>query len=184
MSTYSRFFLFFAIIIATFPAASLAQQWPAPVNFGTEAIGTPSQQQTVVDVTFTGVPLGTSFSVYTGTEFSVAPPNSCTTCTVPTTFSPAFPGLRQGAITATGPQGQLVAVAFLYGIGTAPQIAVGPGVISTVASRATYPLGSAQPGGVVVGGGGYVLLSDSNNGIVYSINTSTGQVVTVAGTGT
>ena len=181
MSTYSRLILFFAIIIATFPAALLAQQWPAPVNFGTVAVGSSSQQT----VTFTGMPANTSFSVYTGTEFSVAPPNcSGSTCTVQTTFSPAYPGLRQGAITATGPQGQLEAVAFLWGAGTAPQIAVGPGVISTVASRATYPLGSAQPGGVVVGGGGYVLLSDSNNGMVYSINTSTGQVVVVAGTGT
>ncbi|MBV9612818.1 MAG: hypothetical protein JO091_10105, partial [Acidobacteriaceae bacterium] len=179
MSLFSRFLLISTFALAGIPRVLLGQQWPAPTTFGSVAVGSSSQQT----VTFNNVPAGTSFSVYTGTDFTIGSPNCVgSTCTVQTTFQPHYPGLRQGAITASN-QNQLYAVAFLSGIGTAPQIALGPGVISSVASPATYQLSSATLNGVVVADGGYVFVSDSANDIVYAIRTTDGRVLAIAGRG-
>lgn len=160
-------------------AMLFAQAAPAPTNFGTVAVGGTSQQ----NVTFTGMPSGVSFSVYNGTDFSIAAAGSCSgTCAIPVTFRPSNPGLRQGAITASNQSG-LLAVADLYGTGTAPQIAVSPGVITTLANRAATVLVSAVLSGEVVGTG-YTIVSNSSGNAVYSVNLTSGAITAYAGNGT
>ncbi|MGA8029064.1 MAG: choice-of-anchor D domain-containing protein, partial [Bryobacteraceae bacterium] len=137
-------------------------------------------------VTFTGVPSNVSFSQQSGiNEFSIGSP-SCggSTCSLPITFSPAYPGLREGSITATNSSGALIGLAILYGVGTGPQISISPGVISTVANRSAAALGSATPSGIALGAPGNLFISDSTNNVVYYINTQNGQVTPFAGNGT
>ncbi len=179
MSRFSRLFLSGAALFAL--AGPLLAQWPAPANFGSVAVGSTGQQT----VTFTGVPANTSFSVYTGTDFSIAPA-VCTggNCSILVTFTPQHPGLRQGAITASSTASGLLAVAFLYGTGTAPQVAVAPGVTSTVVSRASSLLGSSAVLGGMVVAAPYVIVSDTHGNVVYSVNINTGAVTVFAGNGT
>ncbi len=168
-----------AAIVFAVPCLVRAQQFVAPTNFSSVNIGSSSNQT----VTFTGMPAGTSFALYTGTDFSIAPAN-CNggTCSILTTFQPQYPGLRQGAITASTPSG-LQGVAFLYGIGVGPQINISPGLISTVVSKANAALSSAVLNGLMVAPG-FVIVSDATTNTVYSVKTATGAVTAYAGNGT
>ncbi len=168
-----------AAIVFAVPHVVRAQQALPPTNFGSVNIGSSSAQT----ITFTGMAAGTSFAIYTGTDFSIAPA-SCSggTCSIETTFQPQYPGLRQGAITASNQSGFL-GVAFLHGIGTGPQIDFSPGLISTVANRATSALSSAVLSGMAVAPG-FVIVSDSTGNMVYSVNIAKGIVATFAGNGT
>ncbi len=168
-----------AAIVFAVPHVVRAQQYLAPTNFGSVNIGSSSTQT----VTFTGMPAAASFAIYTGTDFSIAPANcSAGTCSIVATFQPQYPGLRQGAITASSQSG-LVGVAFLYGIGTGPQINISPGLISTVVNRATFALSAATPDGMAVAPG-FVIVSDGGGNVVYSVQTSNGTVTAYAGNGT
>ncbi len=166
-----------ALTVAVAPG--LMAQGPAPTNFGSIGVNSSTSQT----ITFT-VASTASFSLQygNGSEFTIGTP-SCSggNCAVPVTFSPIYPGLRAGAIIATDQTGNLLATGLVYGIGLGPQLAIGPGVISTVANRASTSLTSATLSGVAVALGGNVYVADDNNNVVLAVNTGTGQVTTYAG---
>jgi hypothetical protein len=81
---------------------------------------------------------------YTLGQASCSGGTTTTTCTVPVTFSPQYPGLRQDAVEVLR-GGTLLATAFLHGLGLGPQAVLLPGVISTFAGTGTWGTGG-NPG--------------------------------------
>jgi streptogramin lyase len=190
---------------------------PEAVNFATIAIGSTSA---AIPLTFTfdsAGSLGRPPSVLTqgasGLDFTDVGDGTCTTngtthaynagdtCTVDVTFTPKYPGARSGAVVLQDASGNAIATAYVYGVGSAPLAAFGPGTISTVAG--TYdaqltqsgmggysgdggPATSAQlfyPLGVAFDGAGNLYIADQENLVVRKV-TPAGTITTVAGSHT
>ena len=114
---------------------------------------------------------------------------SGTVCTVPVTFSPAYPGPRPAPLQIVTSTGNINFG--LLGSGTGPFAVFEPGILKTIAgtgtaglSQAGYyangtPLGSAS--GVAVDNAGNVYFADSKNNAVLMIGASDGIISFVAG---
>ncbi|MGC2211138.1 MAG: Ig-like domain repeat protein [Candidatus Korobacteraceae bacterium] len=182
----------------------------AGVNFGPVNVGSTSA---VLPLTFTFDSLGSlgsAPSVLTGgaigLDFADAGTGTCTTngtsyaynpgdtCTVDVTFSPQTAGTRDGTVVLTDGGGNAIATAYVYGIGSAPLLAFGPGIISTIAGKYIGPgvggdggdggpATSAQlfsPSSVALDGAGNFYIADSTNNVVRKV-TSGGVITTYAG---
>jgi hypothetical protein len=113
-------------------------------------------------------------------------------CAFPITFTPAYPGLRQVQLRVNNGTDN-VSIG-LVGIGTGPQAAFSPGVITTVAGNGTMGYTgdngsptSAElyyPSQVVVDAAGNIFIADALNNRVRKISITTGLITTVAGNGT
>ena len=179
-------------------------EWPS-VNFFSEPVGTKSGKQTL---TFTlaggtiGVPQVLTMGV-PNLDFIDAGTGSCTTngtshtyiignsCTVDVTFTPTRPGTRNGAVELTNSSGAVIATAYIYGTGNGPQVAFGPGTITTVAGNRTGgyggdggPAAGAElydPTGVALDGAGNIYIADYVNSVIRKVSATTGVITTVAG---
>jgi hypothetical protein len=114
---------------------------PAPVNAGTEPVGSSTSQN--VTFTFTGAgSIGTPLVVTqgaTGLDYTDAGTGTCdtngsnyaysvgATCTVAVTFAPLHPGLRYGAVLLKDASGNVLATAYMKGTGTGAEILFPPG---------------------------------------------------------
>ncbi len=172
-------------------------------TFPTTAVGSTSTTQTV-SVTLTASGTISSITVpptQNGKhEFTVGS-WSCTTstCTVPVTFSPQYPGVRMGALTISD-SGGVVGTAGLAGIGTGPEVAQSPGALTIYAGGgptgvtatpepATSAAISTQSNGDVlaVDGAGNIYIADSNGGngngncLAYKVSAATDKIVVIAG---
>jgi hypothetical protein len=117
--------------------------------------------------------------------------NGTLTCTVPVTFAPHSAGVRQDAVRIFNTGGTVVAIAFLHGIGLAPQAVLLPGVISSFAGTGTWgnsgdgglaasaKLGNPQ--GLTMDAAGNLYIADSLDQVVRRVNTTTNIITTVAG---
>ncbi|MGA9672237.1 MAG: SBBP repeat-containing protein [Terracidiphilus sp.] len=106
----------------------------------------------------------------TGKDFTDTGTGSCTTpgptwiysqgslCTVQVTFSPKVAGLRRGAVELTTNTGTVIATAYVYGIGTGPQVIFSPGTASTLGGSYTF----ISPEGIAVDGSGNVYVADTS----------------------
>ncbi|MFT4111200.1 choice-of-anchor D domain-containing protein [Silvibacterium sp.] len=114
-----------------------------------------------------------------------------TICTIPITFSPAYPGRRPvplQAVTSTGNTN-----IGLNGLGVGPLAALTPGIISTIAGTGGFGYtgdgGAATsatingPEGVVLDNANNLYFSDDGNHAVRRIDAATGVITTVAGNG-
>ena len=114
-------------------------------SFPTTAVGSSAAVQNVlIQTTATETIISISVPVSQGgfQEFSVGAITGCTvgasnasgtTCTIPITFTPAYPGLRQLPLQVVTSAGN---VSFgLQGTATGPQVALTPGIITTVAGN-------------------------------------------------
>jgi sugar lactone lactonase YvrE len=128
--------------------------------------------------TVTGCPIGSALT-------------AGTICTIPVTFSPAFPGLRDVPLVVT----TTIAGEFSFGLtgtGTAPQIALLPGIIQTVAGNGTSGFsgdngpataaGMTTPAGVARDSAGNMYIATYDNRIRKVA--PGGTITTVAGNGT
>jgi hypothetical protein len=117
---------------------------------------------------------------------------SGTICTVPITFSPAYPGVRNVPLTAVTGTGT---VKFgLSGTGTGPLAAMTPGIISTVAGNGTAgetgnggAATSAElnaPNRMAVDSAGNLYIADLTGNVIRKVTASTGLISIVAGNGT
>ncbi len=180
------------------------------VSFGTfpsTAVQANSAVQNVL-VTTTATETITSISVPASTgskqEYTVGTMTGCTlgsstssgtTCTIPVTFAPAYPGLRPmplQIVTSTG------SISFpLTGFGTGPQTSLTPGTMTTIAGTGTAcstPTGGcgdtgsavsanmSAPRGVFTDASGNVWVADTQDNRVRKFSPG-GTVTTVAGTG-
>ena len=180
------------------------------VSFGTfqpTAVQAASAVQNVL-VKATAAETITSISVPASTgskqEFTVGTMTGCTLgsntssgtiCTIPVTFTPAYPGLRPLPLQIVTSAGS---ISFpLMGIGTGPQTSLSPGVMTTVAGTGTAcstptagcgDTGSAvsasmsAPRGVFTDSLGNVWVADTQDNRVRRFSPG-GTVTTVAGTG-
>jgi streptogramin lyase len=150
---------------------------PAATNFGAQNLGTPSTQF----VTFTFQALGSIGTPVVVTEgapgldFSDAGDGSCNTngvnfdysvsatCTVDVRFSPQYPGTRSGAALLEDGSGNILATAYVSGVGTGPMINFSPSAASTLNSNFT------TPHGVAADASGNIYLADSTTNLVEQI---------------
>ncbi len=119
--------------LGTFKVTKLTTALP---DFGTVTVGTTSAQQPitfVIDTNTGGTALGTPKFLtqgIAGQDFAAGTGSTCTgvlaagsTCTVYTTFAPQAAGLRTGAVQLTDASGNVLATAFVRGVGNAGQVA-------------------------------------------------------------
>jgi hypothetical protein len=163
------------VYVADYGHSRVVKVQAVAANFGSVAVGNTSA---VLSISFTFDSSGslnssTPYQVLTqgapGLDFADAGTGTCTTnganhsyntgdsCTVDVNFSPKFAGLRSGAVVLMDTNGNVVATGYLYGIGTAPQMALSPAIQSTLAS------GFGGPGSVAVDGYGNVFIADTTN---------------------
>jgi hypothetical protein len=100
------------------------------------------------------------FTVNSGTTTCAAETYAnATTCTVGVTFAPKDAGARSGAVVIENGS-EALATAYVYGTGTAPEVAFNPGMSSALGG------GFSGPEGTAVDGGGNVYVADWGNGAV------------------
>ncbi|MHB1953016.1 MAG: NHL domain-containing protein [Sulfobacillus sp.] len=136
-------------------------------------------------------------------EFAVGTVSGCsvggasnvagTVCTVPVTFSPAYPGVRTGALTVNN-GGSVVGTAGLSGTGQAPEVFQMPGALTVWAGGGSgVPTTTGQwrtgvalnsPEGVAVDGAGNLYIADDISGLVEKVDAATGMIAAMAGGGT
>jgi sugar lactone lactonase YvrE len=79
------------------------------------------------------------------------------TCTVNVVFTPRYPGLRMGAVQLADSSGNILATAYVQGVGTAPQIAFSKNnVKTTLGGSFNYPIS------IALDGSANVFLADSS----------------------
>jgi sugar lactone lactonase YvrE len=79
------------------------------------------------------------------------------TCTVNVVFTPRYPGLRSGAVQLADSSGNILATAYVQGVGTAPQIAFSKNnVKTTLGGSFNYPIS------IALDGSANVFLADTN----------------------
>jgi sugar lactone lactonase YvrE len=177
----------------------------APVGFPQAAVGSASASQNVL------LAINSSLTISSTTvpqsqggvqEFAVGTITGCVTdgvttnaagsiCTVPVTFQPGYPGLRQMPLVVQTSAGLFQFA--LQGTGTGPMVAFGPGIITTVAGNGNpgyngdnIPATSAElssPYSIAVDGAGNLYIADGGNARVHKV-TPGGTITTVAGNGT
>ena len=156
-----------------------------PVNFGTVAVGSPSNAIALPFEIRPGTTLGSISVVTTGItnkDFADAGNSTCTAgfydsaamCTVYVTLKPHAPGVRRGAVVVADSAGNALATATLFGVGSGPQIAFTPPGSSRTLYHGTNPVT-----GISTDAAGDVYFADGAG--VYKI--APGQAAAAVGTG-
>jgi sugar lactone lactonase YvrE len=156
------------------PRTESATPPTSAVNFGTVSIGTASTPASLVFTFDSSGSIG-SVSVLTlgaaGLDFTDAGTGTCTTngssyvygvgatCTVNVTFTPTLPGARYGAAILLDSSGDVIATAYIQGVGSGPNVSFLPPFESIIGS-------SSSGGGIAIDGAGDVYISDANNNLV------------------
>jgi hypothetical protein len=183
-------------------SAAATASGASAADFGSIGIGTTSASQAVT-LTFPGnstpATLIATTQGATGKDFAIVTGGNCgagvnvaagQSCTVNVTFTPAFAGLRNGAIVALDGNGQTLALTYIHGSGTGPQITFQTdydyayyGIYATnnPFSFTTLSNGFSHPN-VAVDGAGNVFEADLGTGAIEEIPvgcTSSSCVVTI-----
>lgn len=138
-----------------------------------------------------------AFSLSYGADFTIASAtcngSGYISCAVAVSFLPRVPGMRQDAVLAKDRSGNVLATTLIFGSGLGPQLAIYPGVISTVAGTGTwgYSGDAAQasvatmrnPQSIAVDNFGNIYIADSVNQVVRKVAATSGTITTVAGSG-
>jgi sugar lactone lactonase YvrE len=178
------------------------------VNFGSVAVG--ASTGSTHNLSFTvpsGITLGSVSAVTQGApnlDFTVVAGGTCangttaTTCTVPAQFLPTAPGRRLGAVVLTDQGGNTLITVPVYGTGTGPLVAFGPGLTTTVAGSGPVfsqgegfsgdggPATNAElfgPEGITMTATRDLYIADTYNQRIRRVDAVTGVITTVAGIG-
>ena len=181
------------------PSAARAQVsftgTPPSVNFGSQAIGSPSAAKTLNFSISSGATVG-SIAVLTqgapNLDFGNAAGSTCTTktyttatnCTVNVTFTPKAAGLRMGAVvffSGANNTGTVLANVPVYGVGTGAQIAYGPGTAIAI-SPTVNGEGLNNPTYLAVDGAGDLFIADTFNNRVVEVPTGGGAAIAISPT--
>jgi sugar lactone lactonase YvrE len=167
----------------------LGQQY---VNFHSEAVGSRSATISLpftigsdvstkvgsIGVLTTGI-AGKDFAAVTGTTSCAAGTYAAATnCAVNVNFKPLAPGLRLGAVvfySGSSKTSAVLASVPVFGIGTGPQVAFGPGGMQTIVGS-----NFISPAGVAVDAAGDVFVTDLDFQKVFKV-TPSGTKTTVSG---
>jgi len=207
-AAWRRICLCAAALVAPALATTAAK---AQSVFPATAVGTPAAQQAVTVTAqvagevdhATVVTLG-----QTGLDFTVPaiPASSCAgvtltvggatpACSQSVTFTPAAPGVRLGAVELFDASGDLLGEALISGAGTGGLAVLVPGNVLPVAGNGNYldpvldhvPALNAElysPTSVAKDGAGNLYIADSEHNRIRVVSAATGQIATIAGTGT
>ena len=168
-------------------------------------VGTPSNPLPVTITLPSGGSIN-SISVYTGgvlnQDFSLADAGNCTTsvpftagqsCTLHVTFTPKYPGQRQGAVVLRDAGNAVLGSGSISETGSGSLGVFTPGVITTVAGNSSWlyrgdggPATASSiflPYGVAVDAVGNLFIADSSNNRIRRVDVSTGNISTYAGNG-
>ncbi len=190
----------FTCLLCTVPGLTEAQTLvsaPAAQGFGQVAVNSSAPASQTLSYLSSGavVPV---FSLAYGTEYTLGS-SKCTgsgnvSCTVSVGFQPHWPGLREDAVLVKDRLGNVIATTLLYGTGLGSQVALYPGIISTIAgtpgvwgySGDRGPATGAvlsNPQGIATDNLGNLYIADSINQVVRQVSATTGQISTIAGSG-
>ncbi len=165
---------------------------PQTINFGSVAVRTKSAKKNLSFTVSGAVTLGNVSVVTEGApnlDFTVVPGGTtCAsgttgkTCVVQVQFLPTLPGPRMGGVVLSDLLGNTLIAAPLYGLGTGPVVAFGPGTMSTAVggTMALSTVGLSYPNGVGVDAAGNIYAASSYVSTVYKV-TPAGVVTTIAG---
>jgi len=147
------------------------------VNFGSQAIGSPSAPISLpFNISLNGPTTIGSVAILTegstGKDFTDAGSSTCiattyansTNCVVNVSFTPLASGLRRGALVFYDGSGNVLGSVPISGVGTGPQTAFLPGTQSTLASGSF-----TSPNGVAVDASENVFIADSSKTAVNEI---------------
>ncbi len=174
--------------------------------FDLSAVGTPTTQDVTVPVSVSGkvasvavVTMGSANLDFTETALG---DDTCagdsftapTSCTVSVTFSPLYPGLRDGAVVLQDALGNALGTEYLAGTGQGSLAVMIPGTISIVAGQVGQwtQINDGQPAaqgdlylpsGVALDGAGDIFIADTRHNRIREVVASTGDIITVAGNG-
>ena len=194
----------FVVLMSMGFACSTATAQTVDVFPGSTAVGASSTAQLTVTVTMTAngaavAPKALTQGIANG-EFTITG-GSCTAgsymagqqCTATVSFTPTFPGLRNGAVVVETSNNTLLGSALIAGLATGPLPLLTPGTINTVAGvfglnrfagddiqATSAPI--QLPAGVAADAAGNFYLSDTGNFRIRKV-TAAGEISTVAGTG-
>ena len=191
-------FSLFALILAglLLPVAAWAQVTytgtAANQNFGSQAIGSPSATTALSFSVSAGTTVGSiavvtmgapnlDFTNATGSTCAATTYASAANCTVNVTFTPKFAGLRKGAVvffSAAGNTGTILGSVLIYGVGTGPQIAYGPGTAIAIAPTVNVG-GYSSPTGVAVDGAGDLFISYWDKNLVVEVPAGGGAPIVI-----
>jgi hypothetical protein len=140
-----------------------------------------------------------------GKDFTLGTSSTCagamtagSTCVVNVAFTPSAPGARQGAVNLLDNSNNVLATAYISGVGTGPLATLSPGVISTIAgtgAQCPHPYttcgdgGTAtlayldDPEGMVIDNSGNVFIADTGDDRIREVAAGSGTITTVVGTG-
>jgi sugar lactone lactonase YvrE len=152
-----------AATVLTEPIATTSASVSTLVTFATAGTlgSTHVFTQGIADLDFTLAQVGTVNGVapcVSGAAYAVGQ-----TCGIAFRFKPTRPGLRFGGIVLEDATGATLGNAYVYGLGTGPQLVYTPGVQSFVGS------GYAHPSGAAVDASGNVYVSDYDANMVYEV---------------
>ncbi len=171
---------------------------PAATSFGSVNIGSPTSQTVTFAIQTAGA-IGMPVVVTqgaTGLDFTDAGDGTCTTtngnsngygaghtCTVDVNFSPQVPGARTGAVLLKDIAGNILATAYIYGVGSGPEIGFLPGTQTTVTNNAN---GLGNPQGVALDGSGNLYIADNANQAIWQTTPGgvTTKILDLSGVGT
>jgi sugar lactone lactonase YvrE len=162
------------LLVALSPPAWSQTTYTGTVDFGTVNVGSASGTQTLTFSFFspTSLNVTTPVQVLTqgtpGLDFKSAGTGSCagstySTCTVDVTFSPMAPGLRMGAVILEDTSGNVLATAYIHGIGQGPQITFNTGTQTTVGAN------FLGPGASAVDAAGNVYVADTGSNEIWKV---------------
>jgi hypothetical protein len=183
------------------PLAAQSISPGGPVNFGSIAVGSTVK----ANLTFSAPTATTISSITAATDgvsnldFLVTQQNcvgSVTSCTIQLTFSPSLAGPRHGYVALLGTTGNVIARAWLTGVGIYGQVSYAPGNIGNATSAAALSPATFSTTSAVADGAGNVFYNDiansrllrlSNTGVYTSVAALTGSAnssLAIAGDGT
>ncbi len=196
-------------LLLLLPALSASGQ----VQFGSEAVGTPATQ--TVNVAFSGSATVNSVEVLTlggqKLDFQAAGTFNCAaqTCTQSVTFTPAYPGIRLGAVVLLDSSSNVLGTTYLSGTGLGGLAVLVPGNMIPVAGSGAYnevddgdEATNADlylPASVVLDGAGNMYIADSVHNRIRMVSSgkgatiqfgsgftypTAGDITTIAGNGT
>jgi sugar lactone lactonase YvrE len=191
--------LWLATLLAiVLPAATALAQ----TSFGTHALGTPS----TLPVTVTAKAAGTVATVQVLTlgapnlDYVAGSGGTCTsavlgvnsTCSQPVTFTPAYPGVRTGAVVLLDSGSNVLGTAFMTGTGSGGLAVFSPGNVIPVAGDGLWvgvkdggPALNGEldlPSSVTFDGVGNMFIADSAHNRIRRVDAATHIITTIAGT--
>jgi len=166
----------------------------ASQNFGSVAIGSPKAVSLPFSVA-AGTTVGSigvltqgaanlDFTNGTATTCTATTYSSATNCTVSVTFTPKAAGVRMGAVvffSGAGNTGTQLASVPVYGVGTGPQIAYGPGT-QTIFDPTANGFGVDEPRGVATDAAGDLFIADSLQSRIVEVPAGGGAAIAIGPT--